>query len=200
MISHDQFRAIAARIPYQYRHPFFLYALVRWLRPQNIVEIGTHLGMSAVWLARGVQENGVGHLWCIDPFCWSNEPQEKLWHNNILACGVQDHVTLIKGRSQEVEWPASLDMAFIDGNHTYPVCAYDTEKAVSLGAKCIAIHDTVSWEGSRKYADEIRVTWAKEWDFLEAVFDEGMLIAVKREKKGECRGFDIGEQWDKPTR
>jgi predicted O-methyltransferase YrrM len=199
MISHDQFRAIADRIPYQYRHPFFLYSLVRWLQPKTVVEIGTHLGMSAVWMARGVQENGDGHLWCIDPFCWVNESQEEQWHNNILACGVQDHVTLIKGRSEEVEWPAKIDMAFIDGNHTYPVCKYDTEKAVALGARIIAIHDTVSWEGSRKYADEIRTTW-KDWDFLEAMFDEGMLIGIRRDPKGECRGFDIGEQWDKPTK
>lgn len=199
MISFDDFRRFAGEIPYQYRHPEFLYALVKWLRPINVVEVGTHIGMSAVWLARALQEIGGGRLWCIDNFCWVNERQEEQWYANVEKCRVQDVITLLKGRSQEVTWPEKVGMAFIDGNHTYEVCKYDVYEAVARGAMCIAMHDTVSWEGSRKLAEEIYTSWSPGWDILDVVFDDGLLVAIKREAKGECRGQDIGEQWDKPT-
>lgn len=196
-MSFPQFEAQAAAIPYQYKVPRFLYALIRWLSPIHVVEVGTHLGMSAVWMARALQENGDGgRLTCIDPFCWREEAQEASWNANIDACGVRDTVTLIKGRSQEVEWPARVDFAYIDGNHTYEVCKHDIQRAVDLGATCVAIHDTVSWEGSRRCADELRSRTV--WDILENNAECGLLIAKKREPKPPCEGRDVGEKWDKP--
>lgn len=196
MLPHDEFLKEVKTIPYQYRHPFFLYALARWLRPSVIVEVGTHLGMSAVWMARALQENGTGRLFCIDNFCWIQEPQEEQWHANVKKCGVADSITLIKGRSESCQWPEHVDMAFIDGNHTYDVCSHDAAKARKLGASCIILHDTVSWEGSRKYAEEVRSSW-ESWDFLEENSDCGLLICKKREPKTNTWGQDIGGNWDK---
>ncbi len=198
MISHDEFRQQASLIPYQYPHPFILYSLIRWLQPKVVVEVGTHMGMSAVWMARGLQENDKGGmLHCIDSFCWVREDQENLWNKHTRMCEVDNWIRLIKGRSQEVQWPDKIDMAFVDGNHTYNVCKHDIEKARELGAKVIAMHDTVSWEGSRRYSEEIRMFWL-DWDFLEENSEGGLLIAKKREVKGPCEGTDTGEQWDKP--
>jgi predicted O-methyltransferase YrrM len=208
------FEQTAEAIPYLGRHSFLLHGLVRWLRPEVVVEVGTHIGHTAAWLARGLQENNQGRLYCIDNFCWVNETQEEQWETNLRACGVRDWVTLVKGRSEEVAWPERVDFAFIDGNHTYDVCRHDVLKARSLGATCIAIHDVVSWEGSRKYAEEMReqerweadnvsddrtgVSWF-EWDFMEAETDCGILVAKKRFPKGPCEGRDIGEKWDVPN-
>jgi predicted O-methyltransferase YrrM len=193
MLTHDQFVAEAAKIPYQYRHPQFLYALVKWLRPIWIVEVGTHIGMSAVWLARGLQENRDGRLVCIDSFCWADEEQEEQWRHNISTCGVQERVTLFKGRSQVVDWPIRVDMAFIDGNHDYDVCSWDVYKAKTMGATCIALHDTVQCDGTRRLSEVMR-KW-EGWDCLEVNFDAGLLVALKREKKGPVTDFK--DQWDK---
>lgn len=199
MLSKDQFEQEAGRIPYQYKHPFMLYALIKWLKPQTVVEVGTHIGMSAVWMARGLQENGDGKLYCIDPFCWVNEDQENLWNKHVDACGVRGQVELIKGRSQEVVWPKKINIAFVDANHTYDCAKHDVDKARDFGATIIAMHDSVSWEGSRRYAEEIKASW-KDWDFLEENSEGGLLIAKKQEPKVECWGLDIGEQWDTPTK
>jgi len=196
MISFEEFKVEASKIPYQYRHPEFLYALVKWLKPTIVVEVGTHIGMSAVWMARGVQENGFGKLYCIDNFCWKEESQELQWNDNIDNCRVGNVIELLKGRSQKVKWPDKVDIAFIDGNHTYSICRWDTYKAKSLGATCIILHDTVSWEGSRRFSEEVRQQWVG-WDFLEVMFDCGLMVALKREEKGPCEGQDIGEKWDK---
>jgi len=214
MIQLHPFEESAGSIPYQYRHSRFIGALVMWLQPETVIEVGTHVGATAVWIARAFQLLGKGRLYCIDPFCWTDEDQEEQWEANMAQCGVRDWATLIKGRSQEVKWPERVDFAYIDGNHTYEVCKHDVEKAVALGATLIAIHDTVSWEGSRKYAERIRMEiacthdqeysqspddWFVDWDIFEAEFDCGITILKKRMPKGECDGFDIGEKWDTPT-
>ncbi len=192
------FEETVEAIPYQYPHPKILHGLIRWLVPAVVVEVGTHIGMSACWMARALQQNNTGHLYCIDSFCWVNETQEEQWNRNLTECGVRDWVTHIRGRSEEVAWPEHVDFVYVDGNHTYPVCKHDGEKARELGARVVCFHDSVSWEGSRKYTEEIRRTW-KGWDFLEEVSEGGLLIAKRRDPKGLCEGVDIGECWDKPS-
>ncbi|WP_213807389.1 class I SAM-dependent methyltransferase [Granulicella sp. dw_53] len=45
-----------------------LYALVRMHKPECVVELGTGLGVSALWMALAAKENGVGHVWTVDDF------------------------------------------------------------------------------------------------------------------------------------
>jgi predicted O-methyltransferase YrrM len=44
----------------------FLYALVKMHAPINVLELGTGLGASALWVARALQENGVGKIFTVD--------------------------------------------------------------------------------------------------------------------------------------
>ena len=199
MMAFDQFERQAGMIPYQYRHPRFLYSLIRWLQPLSVVEVGTHLGMSAVWMARALQENGGGGiLTCIDSFCWRDQPtQEQQWHANILACGVDRSVRLVKGRSQEVEWPARVDFAYIDGSHSRRASQQDLDKALGHGATCICMNDISTCMGVRKTANEFR--WAKEdsWGFIQVPFDAGLLVAIKNEPLPEPIQGDE-DPWDMP--
>ncbi len=43
-----------------------LYSLIRRERPENVVEIGAGLGVSAFWMAQAMKENGHGHIWTLD--------------------------------------------------------------------------------------------------------------------------------------
>ena len=43
-----------------------LYALVRGLRPTNLLEIGSFYGGSAQLIHAAMIANGKGHLWCVD--------------------------------------------------------------------------------------------------------------------------------------
>lgn len=40
----------------------FLYGLVRLIKPEHILETGTHLGVSTVYMAQAMKENGKGYL------------------------------------------------------------------------------------------------------------------------------------------
>ena len=53
---------------WKYDHPRILYALIRSLKPLVVVEVGTYRGYAAAWMARALQENGIGMLYCIDDF------------------------------------------------------------------------------------------------------------------------------------
>lgn len=202
MMPFAQFEAAAAKINYYYRIPgTILYGLVKWLRPTSVVEVGTHVGMSAVWMARALQENGgESRLYCIDSFCWTEHDQLNQWQKNVAECGVASYIQLLRGRSQEVEWPARIDMAYIDGNHTYPVVRHDVHKAMERGATLICMHDTVQCEGSRKYAETFRGTHggpAGDWDVLEENSECGLMICKKRQPKPPCTVLDTDEKWDK---
>jgi len=40
-----------------------LYALVRAIRPETVVEFGTSFGISTIYLAAAVTDNGAGHIY-----------------------------------------------------------------------------------------------------------------------------------------
>lgn len=44
----------------------FLYSLVKLVKPDRILETGTHAGVSAAYMAQGLSENGKGHLTTIE--------------------------------------------------------------------------------------------------------------------------------------
>ena len=65
-------------LPYFYQYPprslmepierALLYCLVRALKPENVVEIGTYFAGTTEVLARAVWENGVGCVYSVDPY------------------------------------------------------------------------------------------------------------------------------------
>ncbi len=42
------------------------YALIRREKPQNLIELGTGVGVTAFWMAQACKENGGGKVWTID--------------------------------------------------------------------------------------------------------------------------------------
>ncbi len=55
----------------------FLFSLVRMHKPETIVELGTGLAISALWMALAMRENGSGHMWTVDNFEWFNRRPER---------------------------------------------------------------------------------------------------------------------------
>lgn len=173
---------------WNYRHPRILYGLVRWLEPEVVVEIGTYRGYAASWIARAIQENNHGRLFCIDGFVCPPHPYgdfETHWNDNLTKLGVRDWVTLIKGKSHQVKWPDKIDMAFIDADHSYVGCCHDVNQALLKGARVLAVDNTHLTEGSRRWADEFRALAPSiGWDLIEVPFQEGFLVAMEKPKKG----------------
>lgn len=181
MLAFEDFTAAAARVSCAggWEHGEMLRGLVRWLRPQSVIEVGTFYGYSACWLARGLQENGEGRLYCIDDWSLAGSDAVLVCAANLGMCQVHPLVTLVNGKSAEVEWPP-CDMAYIDGDHSFAAVVGDVKRAIDAGATTILLHDVgeKGWEGPQRLVRE----WPHAgWDLLEAYHGGGLAILKRRE-------------------
>jgi len=126
-----------------------LYTLAALLpRNARALEIGSHLGASALYIASGLRRRG-GHLYCVDT--WQNDAMPDpvtdtfdAFQSNIAP--VAEHITVIRKRSEtltaaDIETP--LDLVFIDGDHDYAAVRRDFLLSESLLGRggAIAFHD-----------------------------------------------------------
>jgi hypothetical protein len=168
---------------WHYDHPRILYALMRSLKPKVAVEVGTYRGYAACYMAQALKENGAGHLYCIDDF--SEGMQKKYdanhWHANLAACRVSEWATLLVGKSSEVEWPVTVDFAYIDGWHGYKDVSADFRAAAFRGAECICLDDTESTVGPSLFVQRMRGSYT--WDVCEILRDCGLAVFIRRKAK-----------------
>lgn len=87
----------------------FLYGLVRAIVPRVVVETGTHRGKTTAYLGQAVRENGIGHVYSVDPYDWGQP-------GNFRKTGLDDVVTYQRIRGDELEVD-NIDLLFIDGYH-----------------------------------------------------------------------------------
>lgn len=173
---------------WHYDHPRILYALMRSMKPDVAVEVGTYTGYAACYMAQALKENGKGRLYCIDDFSLVHQDStgrkngpEHVW-SNLHRCGLNSNlVTLLEGKSEEVEWPDKVDFAYVDGWHGYNEVEYDFNKCASLGAECICLDDVNSTVGPSLFVQRLRDN--PEWDVCEVFRDCGIAICVRRRKK-----------------
>lgn len=126
-----------------------LYTLAALLpREAKALEIGSHLGASALHIASGLRRRG-GHLYCVDT--WQNDGMPEpasdtfdAFQANIAT--VTEHITVIRKRSETLtaaDVRSPIDFVFIDGDHDYAAVRKDFALAESLLARrgVIAFHD-----------------------------------------------------------
>lgn len=123
-------RALADRNPREIpthmtsRELHWLYESARRLAPgANIIEIGSYLGASSVYLAAGLGDGG-GRLHCVDT--WQNEgmlegPGNTMDRFLSNTAGLSQSITTTRMRSQDalVTMPGPFQLAFVDGDHSY---------------------------------------------------------------------------------
>lgn len=185
----DCFKTIQERFhDWFYENPIVLYGLIRSLKPQVVVEVGVYRGLGACYMARGLQENNAGHFYGIDD--WSltehvsryGDPKRHC-EENLIAAGVRDWITLLDGKSDEVQWPEKVDFAYIDAWHSYECCKADCEKAISLGAEVVCFDDSVFTIGPRAYRDELYARGPSlGYDIITLNRHGGLVILMKKEE------------------
>lgn len=142
---------------------FVYYGLVRALRPRHVVVIGSGYGFSVVCLALGLRDNARGRLTFVDPSFsvlrngpfrtvggtsqWDRPEQVRA---HFARFGVEDIVTHHKATSQDffARYDAAalppIDLAFIDGNHSYDDVAQDFGNVLGHARRnaYVLMHDT----------------------------------------------------------
>lgn len=169
---------------WQYQHPLMLYSFIKLLKPKVVVEVGTFMGYGACYMARALQENGSGHLFCIDNWQlpnpkWRPEPVRDTFKNSLSALGLFGFVTLIEGDSRHVQWPDKIDLAYIDGWHSYELAKNDFLKAAEHGANTICFDDTITVVGPRMLIRELERL--PDWAATTLNSPAGFTIATRRQ-------------------
>lgn len=132
-----------------------------------VVEIGSWKGKSTIWLANGSLAVKGGKVYAIDPHVGGPDQEmiglrdvrtEAEFRDNLRKAGVESAVVSIVKPSMEVlkAWDKPIGLLWIDGDHRYESVRDDFfgwEPHVGEGG-LIALHDTYSWEGVRRFVDE----------------------------------------------
>lgn len=93
-------------------HEFFLYSLVRGVRPKRILEIGVRDGVSTLAMTQAVHDGNVAvdyHVCDIDSKCLLLQPQ--------LPLTINFHIQ--PSDDLALEWKFPIDLLLIDGCHEY---------------------------------------------------------------------------------
>ena len=90
----------------------FLRTLVTTVKPNLIVETGSFLGVSTVWMAEGLRQNGFGRIVSceFDPVVFA-KAQEK-----VAASGLAGWIDLRNGSSLQLDVPGQIDLFFSDSD------------------------------------------------------------------------------------
>ena len=162
-----------------------LAALVRKAKPQVVVECGTALGYSGLWIARELKKADRGKLITIE----IDPKTAKRAEANFRRAGLADYVTVKAGDAREVvktlEGP--IDFLFLDcGYSNYHPCFVALEKKLRPGATVVADNVGIDSAGSMnnylklvrgKYESrtewfDVNLPWAKR-DAMEVTLLKG---------------------------
>ncbi len=152
----------------------------KMVRPQNILEIGTYTGYSAICLAEGIREGG--KLITIDV----NEELEDRVLGYVEEAGFSDVIEMRIGQAESLvpELQETFDLIFIDANKAaywdYLEMVYDK---LSVGGLVIA--DNVLWSGKvlEKFREKLDVDTEALIEFNKKVQEderfENVLLGIR---------------------
>jgi hypothetical protein len=120
-------------------------ALLDRLRPERILEIGTHQGVSTALLAE------YGEVATVDVL--PNPARARVWDLLGVAGRITERVCKSQwGRDYEIREAAErADLAFIDGSHLMRDLAYDFELVTGAGCRRVILHDY--WQNAEDWPD-----------------------------------------------
>jgi predicted O-methyltransferase YrrM len=100
-------------MPISARGGDLLYSLVRASRPETIVEFGTSFGISTIYLAAAVADNGRGHVFTTE----LSAAKVEAARGNLSEAGLADHVTILHGDAMQTlsHVPGPIGLALLDG-------------------------------------------------------------------------------------
>ena len=133
-----------------------LYALVRAVKPETIIETGSHKGYSTLVIAQALAENNAGHLHTIDI-------EDFGAYEACRKFELSDRVTFVKARSEDaikelVQKMPKIDLLWLDSDHSMPTVFGEIE-AASPSLKpgsYIAFHDTLTYPSENEAVAAIR--------------------------------------------
>ncbi len=144
----------AAQVSKPPKQALLLFHLVRHLQPQNVIELGTNLGISAAYIGAALKMNGQdGRVTTLEASPYRLQIAKTL-HSNLSL----DNVAYVEGLFSDtllstLESSAPVDLAFIDGHHQYqPTLDYFEEILRFAAPGATFVFDDIRWSDGMKKA------------------------------------------------
>jgi caffeoyl-CoA O-methyltransferase len=161
--------------------------LVRQKKPKLVVECGTAIGYSGLWIARELKAAGRGKLITIE----IDENRVKQARANFEKAGLADVVEVRIGDARKlvskIEGP--VDFVFIDCNYSnYYPCFRGLEKQLAPGAVVVADNVGIGAFGMKDYLDHVRSKYRSRTEWFDIDLPWGKRDAMEItsiERKGE---------------
>jgi predicted O-methyltransferase YrrM len=132
---------------------WLLYGLSRSLKPAVAVEIGSARGKSACYVGMALKENGMGHLYAIDPHTstdWNDSESVETYETickHVALLNLADVVTIVRQHSDQAihKIAKPIDLLFIDGDHSYDGVKADWNSFTPYMSRfgIVVFHDTI---------------------------------------------------------
>ena len=150
----------------------FLHALTRGLASENVVEMGTGVGISAGAIATALRPGS--SMWTIDVRPESGAQARRL----LLRLGVWCFAVtgrFDEGLEQVLTEAKPVDLLFVDGHHRqHPTLRYTEQAAPYLSDHAVVVYDDIRW------SEEMQLAW------LEITFQDRWAWSVDLEGVGVC--------------
>lgn len=152
-----------------------LASLVRAIKPQTVIETGTHKGFSTLMIASALKRNGRGHLYTVD--LTDHGVMEECKRFELV-----DQVTYIKAESSiairdlaaKVQ---NIDFLWLDADHAKESVLREVNSALPAlkPGSFLAFHDTIVDPREAEAVKEIRRRFPS-WDHLALVTARGFQV------------------------
>lgn len=154
-----------------------LHFLLRVVNPKVVVEIGTSVGYSALWMASALQKNGVGKVWTVESHTQRFERAQK----NILEAELGDWICQIKGHAPEVftdlKLPGTIDFTFFDATKMEHQSYLDTLYPLLSPGALVAVDNVHSHRFGHMQAFIEGLYADSRFEVVEIPVGSGLLIA-----------------------
>jgi predicted O-methyltransferase YrrM len=152
--------------------------LVRQAKPKLVVECGTAIGYSGLWIARELKKAGRGRLVTIEIVPANAREAEA----NFRRAGLEKFVTVKVGDARKVvkEIEGPIDFLFLDcGYSNYHPCLVAAEKKLSPGATVVADNVGLGSGGMDDYLKIVRTKYQSRTEWFDVKLPWGERDAME---------------------
>lgn len=123
---------------------FFLYSLVRMTKPKFVLDCGTYMGMSAVWMAEALRDNGFGKIVTVEHHDAAVTAASMFFEQ----AGYKE-IELVHKKIEDYTPPELIDFLMLDTETAERIKQFEQLKPF-FAEKCwVVFHDAAAIKGLR---------------------------------------------------
>src|SRR5262249_49278202 len=143
-----------------------LVELLRAQRPQWVVEVGTAIGYSALWIADALRELKQGHLITLEMDPERAAEAARYFHKAEVARWITQIIGDARERIREVKEP--IDLLFLDGGFAnYYPCFLNCRDRLRDGALLVADNAFIGADEMADYLNHVRQHYSSRTEWFE---------------------------------